>query len=89
METLEIDAWITPSAPGAAPRGIERTGDPLMNLPWTQAGLPTVTIPCGSNGEGLPLALQVVGRWQRDEELFEIAEGIATAVQAGRVRTAG
>ena len=32
-----IDLWICPSAIGPAPKGLESTGDPVMNLPWTQA----------------------------------------------------
>lgn len=74
MEDRGIDAWITPSAPGPAPSGLESTGNPVMNLPWTQAGLPTLTIPCGVNDEGLPFGLQLVGGWFADEMLF--ARGI-------------
>jgi Asp-tRNA(Asn)/Glu-tRNA(Gln) amidotransferase A subunit family amidase len=53
-----IDLWISPSAPGTAPEGIESTGDPVMNLPWTHAGLPSVSLPSGDNDEGLPFGLQ-------------------------------
>src|SRR5262249_26371403 len=43
-----LDAWLCPAAVGPAPEGIHATGDPAMNLPWTQAGLPVVTIPAGT-----------------------------------------
>ncbi len=65
-----IDLWISPPAVGPAPHGLESTGDPVMNLPWTHAGLPTLTIPAGLNGEGLPLGLQVIGGWLADENLI-------------------
>lgn len=65
-----IDAWITPSTVGPAPKGLESTGDPIMNLPWTQAGLPAVNLPAGKNQDGLPLGLQVVGNWYKDESLL-------------------
>ncbi len=41
MAAHAIDLWISPAATGPAPRGLESTGDPVMNLPWTHAGLPT------------------------------------------------
>lgn len=65
-----IDFWICPSTVGAAPKGLESTGDPVMNLPWTQAGLPAINVPAGKNKSGLPLGLQVVGNWYKDESLI-------------------
>jgi Asp-tRNA(Asn)/Glu-tRNA(Gln) amidotransferase A subunit family amidase len=69
MTGNSIDLWISPAAPGPAPEGITTTGDPIMNLPWTQAGLPAVTIPAGHAQNGLPLGLQLVGKFQGDERL--------------------
>ena len=65
-----IDIWICPSTVGAAPKGLDSTGDPVMNLPWTQAGLPAINLPAGKNQNGLPLGLQVVGNWYKDESLL-------------------
>jgi len=76
MEHENIDVWISPSAPTAAPRGLENTGDPIMNLPWTQAGLPTISLPSGRNTKGLPLGLQLAGAWFGDELLLGWAEAI-------------
>lgn len=76
MSNQKIDLWISPSAVGAAPKGLENTGDPIMNLPWTQSGLPTLNIPIGNNSEGLPLGLQLTAEWYQDEELFDWAEDI-------------
>lgn len=76
MGAHDIDLWISPSARGPAPEGLASTGDPIMNLPWTCAGLPTLTIPTGADEAGLPLALQLVGRWQEDEVLFQFGQGI-------------
>ena len=69
-----IDAWIAPSAVGSAPRGLDSTGDPVMNLPWTQAGLPAITLPAGRDPAGLPMGLQVVGDWNSDESLLAWGE---------------
>jgi len=76
MEAQQIDLWISPSTPGPAPRGLESTGDPVMNLPWTQAGLPALNLPAGKAEGGLPLGLQVTGRWSQDETLLAWAEAL-------------
>jgi len=65
-----IDLWICPSTVGSAPKGLDSTGDPIMNLPWTQAGLPAINLPAGKNKDGLPLGLQVVGNWYKDESML-------------------
>jgi Asp-tRNA(Asn)/Glu-tRNA(Gln) amidotransferase A subunit family amidase len=65
-----IDLWLCPSTIGAAPKGLESTGDPVMNLPWTQAGLPAMNLPTGKNQENLPLGLQLVGNWHKDESML-------------------
>jgi Asp-tRNA(Asn)/Glu-tRNA(Gln) amidotransferase A subunit family amidase len=65
-----IDVWISPATVGPAPKGLESTGDPVMNLPWTQAGLPAVNLPAGKNQDGLPIGLQVIGNWYKDESLL-------------------
>jgi len=74
-----LDAWICPSAPGDAPSGLESTGNPDMNLPWTHAGLPAVTVPSGTSQHGLPFGLQIVGDFMRDEDLLNIAQRIISA----------
>jgi Asp-tRNA(Asn)/Glu-tRNA(Gln) amidotransferase A subunit family amidase len=71
MAEHDLDLWLSPPALGAAPEGLDSTGDPVMNLPWTHAGLPTLTIPAGFDTAGLPLGLQVTGRWFEDEEMLE------------------
>ena len=74
MAESRIDAWICPSALGPAPKGLESTGDPVMNLPWTQAGMPVVGLPAGRHPAGLPMGLQVVAAWNDDELLLAHAE---------------
>jgi len=71
-----IDAWVSPSTIGPAPKGLDSTGDPVMNLPWTQAGLPAINLPAGKSQDGLPLGLQVVGNWYKDESLLFWAKDI-------------
>ncbi len=77
-----IDIWISPSAVDAAPRGLDSTGDPVMNLPWTQAGLPAINLPAGKNKESLPLGLQAVGNWYKDESLLFWAKDLMKALSS-------
>lgn len=75
MDEYGMDAWISPAAPGPAPEGIESTGDPAMNLPWTHSGLPTIGLPSGWSANELPLGIQLTGSWYGDERL--LAEAVA------------
>lgn len=77
MAEADLDLWICPPAPGPAPAGIHATGNPDLNLPWTHAGLPALTIPAGYAENGLPLGVQLVGKFGADELLLEWAQGIA------------
>jgi aspartyl-tRNA(Asn)/glutamyl-tRNA(Gln) amidotransferase subunit A len=67
-----VDALITPAAVTVAP-GLESTGDSAFNAPWSHAGAPTVSFPCGLAETGLPAALQLVGRPYGEWRLLEIA----------------
>ncbi len=69
MDQNRVDLWIAPSAIGSAPAGLDSTGNPVMNLPWTHAGMPSLGIPSGSLN-GLPLGLQLVARLNQDEVLL-------------------
>ncbi|MEV6790559.1 amidase [Streptomyces sp. NPDC051320] len=71
-----IDLWITPSATGPAPRGLATTGSSVMCLPWSNAGLPSLTVPAGLAANGLPLGVQCVAAPGRDEELMAWAPGV-------------
>ncbi len=82
MDEYGIDLWLSPSALGTAPRGLDSTGDPVMNVPWTQAGMPVVGLPAGRNAAGLPLGLQVAGRCGADEELLAWVTEMAAVVGA-------
>jgi Asp-tRNA(Asn)/Glu-tRNA(Gln) amidotransferase A subunit family amidase len=80
MKEKDIDLWICPPTIGPAPKGIDATGDPVMNLPWTQIGFPAMNIPTTKNGAGLPMGLQVIGKWNEDESLLAWTEDIEKVV---------
>jgi len=81
MNDNQIDVWICPPTVGPAPKGLDSTGDPVMCLPWTQIGFPAINIPTTKNEEGLPMGLQIVGKWNSDESLFAWAEDIEKVVR--------
>lgn len=76
MDAAGVDAWVCPGARGPAPLGLHATGDPAMNLPWTHAGLPALNLPAGAAANGLPLGLQLVGRFGADEQLVAWGENL-------------
>jgi aspartyl-tRNA(Asn)/glutamyl-tRNA(Gln) amidotransferase subunit A len=63
---------VTPSTSTPAP-GRDTTGDPIFNSPWSYAGVPTVTIPCGLTGGNLPCGLQLIGRGDDDWRVLAAA----------------
>ncbi len=79
MDRAGIDLWLAPSAVGPAPRGLSSTGDPAMNLPWTHAGMPVISLPFG-DVDGLPLGLSLVGRFGHDETLLGQAAMVESAL---------
>jgi Asp-tRNA(Asn)/Glu-tRNA(Gln) amidotransferase A subunit family amidase len=77
----DYDVILTPSAPGAAPRGLETTGDPAFNRLWTLLGTPCINVPGLFDNEGLPLGLQIVGRFGRDRAALEAAAFVEEAIR--------
>ena len=82
MDRHRFDLWISPAAVGAAPRGLDSTGDPVMNVPWTQAGKPVICLPAGRNADGLPMGLQVAAVMGDDDDLIFWAAEMERVLQA-------
>jgi amidase len=70
-----FDALLVPSAPGEAPSA-ETTGDAVFSLFWSLLLVPCATLPAGKGPQGLPLGVQIVGRFGEDEALIRLAEWI-------------
>ena len=64
-----LSALLAPATVGPPPQGLDSTGDPVINLPWTHAGMPVITLPAGRAENGLPLGLQFVAPFGADEYL--------------------
>ena len=68
-----VDVILTPSATGAAPKGLSSTGSPLFNKLWTLTGNPCVNVPGVTDAAGLPLGVQVLARFGRDRMALSAA----------------
>jgi len=77
----DVDVILTPSAPGAAPKGLETTGNPIFNRLWTLMGTPCVNVPGLADDAGLPLGVQIVGRFGRDKRTLEAALFLERAIE--------
>lgn len=71
----EYPAILSPAATGVAPLGLDSTGDPSNNAPWTALGVPAISVPVPVER---PVGLQMTAAWGRDDAL------VSVAAQAGR-----
>lgn len=69
----DVEALIMPSTDTTAPPTLETTGTPKFQAPWSCAGVPAVSIPCGLGPDRMPAGLQLVGRAGRDTDLLRTA----------------
>ena len=78
----EFDACLTLSAPGAAPVGLDWTGDPAFVIPGSMLGVPAISLPVLED-DGLPLGLQLLGFADADAALFSTAGGVLALLRPG------
>jgi Asp-tRNA(Asn)/Glu-tRNA(Gln) amidotransferase A subunit family amidase len=76
----DVDALLTFSAPGAAPKGLASTGDPRFNRLWTLMGVPCVNIPATVADGGLPVGVQVIARFGDDAGALAAARFVEEAL---------
>ena len=74
------DAALTPAAPGPAPEGLGFTGSRAQTMLWTLLGVPAVNVPA-LTVDGLPLGLQVVGRFGADTTTLRAAAWCGVRLQ--------
>jgi aspartyl-tRNA(Asn)/glutamyl-tRNA(Gln) amidotransferase subunit A len=89
------DAIVAPVAPTTAFRLGERTDDPLamyladvFTISANLAGLPAVALPCGVDGDGLPIGLQVLGRPYDEATVLQVAAAYEASTDWHRRRPA-
>ncbi len=91
LDTHDVIASPTLSAPalpvGLDPLGtVEIAGRPAGTIrgawypytfPFNLTGHPAISLPCGVSTAGLPIGLQLVGRWHDDDYLLDLAGRLA------------
>lgn len=76
----EVDVLLTVSAPGAAPKGLESTGDARYNRLWTLMGVPCVNVPAFVAEGNLPVGVQVIARYGADAKALAAARFVERAI---------
>ena len=77
------DVLLSPTAPTPAFKLGQNTADPIqmyladiMTVPPSLAGLPAISVPAGENSEGLPIGVQLIGNYQTDSRLLDLAKAV-------------
>lgn len=76
----KYDVILGPVAPTTAPKLGESLADPIQmylgdiyTIAVNLAGLPGISIPCGRDGKGLPIGLQLIGDCFQEKKLIQTA----------------
>lgn len=76
----KYDLILGPVAPTTAPKLGESLADPIKmylgdiyTIAVNLAGLPGISVPCGQDGKGLPIGLQLIGDCFQEKKLFRAA----------------
>ena len=68
-----VDVALMPTTTSPAPADLTNTGNPVFQVPWTSAGLPSITLPSGLSETGLPLGVQLAGQPFSEATLLAVA----------------
>jgi len=76
-----VGAWLADPGPGPHQGPTSIGGRPTPSIfdrlgftfPFNLTGHPAISVPCGFTAEGLPVGLQIVGRWHADALVFRAA----------------
>lgn len=71
---------LTACATGEAPADLNTTGNAKLALIWTTLYLPAISVPAFKGPAGMPIGAYVVGKRNRDRELFAYAQWIHRAL---------
>ncbi|MCG6122412.1 MAG: amidase [Microvirga sp.] len=78
----DFDSVLTFSSPGAAPASLSTTGNSRFNRLWTLIGAPCVNVPGFVNTAGMPVGVQVISRFGRDDKALRVAAFVEKALGA-------
>ena len=74
----------TPAALGPAPQGLESSGDPRCNAPFTALGAPAISLPMPTGTKQLPMGMQLVSASGNDGLVLTAASACEILFRDGR-----
>ncbi len=77
----DCDVLLMPSAPGAAPETLALTGDSVFNRLWTLLGLPCVNVAGLTSESGLPLGVQIIAPFGKDQRALQASHWLEQALK--------
>jgi len=84
----DVDVIVTPVAPTPAFRLGEKTEDPLRmylsdiyTITASLAGIPGISVPCGANGAGLPIGMQILARHFNEPAMLRAAQALEQSLR--------
>ena len=75
-----VDAMLMPTASGPPPRDRTQTGDTRFQSPWSFSGFPSISVPIGLSGDGLPLGAQLAAAPFEEARLLGTAAWVEHAL---------
>ena len=92
----KADLIMTPTAPEAAFKLGEKTGDPIkmylsdaLTIPANIAGVPAISVPCGLTKSGLPIGAQIIGRRFDEQTVIRAARALESTGRFDGLRPSG
>jgi Asp-tRNA(Asn)/Glu-tRNA(Gln) amidotransferase A subunit family amidase len=78
----DLDVLLAPCVDGEAPVGLEDGGNPRFAGFWTAIRLPAVSLPTHTGPNGMPVGIQLVGRYRDDDRLLQAAKWVQETLGA-------
>ncbi|MDE2726557.1 MAG: Asp-tRNA(Asn)/Glu-tRNA(Gln) amidotransferase subunit GatA [Gemmatimonadota bacterium] len=85
----KVDLLVAPTTPTTAFRIGEKIDDPLQmylsdvyTVPINLAGVPAISLPCGTDPDGMPIGLQIIGPHFGEERILRAAYAFEEATQS-------
>ncbi|MDD3482791.1 Asp-tRNA(Asn)/Glu-tRNA(Gln) amidotransferase subunit GatA [Azovibrio restrictus] len=92
----QCDVILGPTSPSTAFKRGEKAADPVQmylsdiyTIAVNLAGLPGMSLPCGFDGQGLPIGMQLIGNYFDEARLLNVAHGYQQATDWHRRTPAG
>lgn len=87
----KYDVIIGPTTPTTAFKFEEKFDEPLamyandiLTIPVNLAGVPAMSLPCGFSKEGLPIGLQIIGKYFDEETVYRVGHAYEQATDHHR-----